>query len=160
MFTSEHRYIHLNEQAVCRGDLILSLVLCLVFLLPSTSHGQRRINDELYLYPQNDDLVFLARGDSLYRVDMKQGEALPFAAMPDASFFLSNTKPGPHASIISDSRLWMWDNGIGSTFSYELSGAMAAYPQYPSRTRYAHASTTRPDTGEPLVFGGYGYYRA
>ena len=160
MFTSEHRYIHLNEQAAYRGDLILSAVLCLVFLLPSTSHGQLRINDDLYLSPQRDDLVFLARGDSLYRVDMKQGEALPFAAMPDASFFLSNTKPGPHASIISDSTLWMWDNGIGSTFSYELSGAMAAYPQYPSRTRYSHASTTRPDTGEPLVFGGYGYYRA
>ena len=136
--------------------LLLAFILC-----PYQGLAQRRFAEiDLNVYPQSGNLLFLSDPDSVYLLNMETWDRVSIAAMPDASHFLETSFPIASSATVVDTTLWLWDASVGSTFSFGPSGLTGAFPQYPSRTRFDHAATTRPDTGEPLVFGGYGYYRA
>ena len=136
--------------------LLLAFILC-----PYQSQAQRSFADvDLNVYPQSGNLLFLSDPDSIYLVNLETRDRVSIASMPDASHFLKTSMPRASSAAVLDTTLWLWDASVGSTFSFGPSGLTGAFPQYPSRTRFKHAATTRPDTGEPLVFGGYGYYRA
>jgi len=85
---------------------------------------------------------------------------VPLAKKPPMSLFGENRHPSPRSAVISDSVLWMWDRSIGSVWSIRPDGSQEYYQRPSSGSRYSHGATTRPDTGEPLVFGGYGNFRA
>jgi len=135
-------------------------LLLVATLWPCRAQAQLRLADDMIFFGQRNDLLFFSHDDSLFRVDVESMQVLGVDRVPDESHFLVNTQPVPNSAIISDSTLWIWDASIGSVFAYNTEGLLKSYPQYPSRTRFGHAATTRPDTGEPLVFGGYGYWRA
>lgn len=116
--------------------------------------------DDVLLFQQQGGAVFAAHGETIYRMDLDAEEFLPFASMPDRTLFRANTQPNVNSVAASDSLLWIWDSSIGSVVWYDSLGRVTVSEHWPSQTRFNHVSALRPDTGEPLVFGGYGYYRA
>lgn len=61
-----------------------------------------------------------------------------------------------------DPSAWIWDASGGTPMRLPLREGERAYA-YPRRSWYAlfgHAPGIRPETGNPVLYGGYGYYRA
>lgn len=132
-----------------------------MFTSPYLVHAQVNLSDlDIDLYHQVDGSLFLSHRDTLYQVDVDMEEIDPISVMPSASIFGPNRYPTPSSAVVSDSGLWMWDRSVGTAVFLRPDESQKLYPLQSTGSRFSHAATTRPDTGEPLVFGGYGNFRA
>ena len=136
-------------------------VFCLGIESVHLTHAQVNMRDVRFeVYPQVDSSLFITRDDTLFKVDFDKVKVIPFAEMPPRSIFGGHRYPTPSSTVVSDSMLWMWDRSVGATGVFRPDASFEFFPLPSSGSRFSHGSTTRPDTGEPLVFGGYGNFRA
>jgi hypothetical protein len=160
-----HKKHSLSSPKVCgirrRAMCLWVVVFCLGVVSPHLGLAQVNMRDlDFEVYHQVDGSLFLSHRDTLFQVDVEKGVAVPFAEMPKKSSFGPNNYPVAGSSVISDSVMWMWDRSVGSTVFVRPDGSQEYFASQYSGSRFSHAATTRPDTGEPLVFGGYGQFRA
>ena len=118
--------------------------------------------DDLLILPQTNDASFIGLEDSIYRLDLRSGELNRHAPFPDRSLFAPNTLPQHNSSVASGNELWLWDSSIGSVVHIDSLGQSTVFPREagPTYSRFNHISTLHPISRLPLVFGGYGFYRA
>ena len=116
--------------------------------------------DNLLVFNQVGNEVVLAYDGMLYKANVDKDQVLPYAPFPSDSLFAPNTKPTSNSGLLTEEYFWLWDSSIGSIVRYDREGVAHITAQNPTLTRFSHVATAHPQGGNPLVFGGYGFYRA
>jgi hypothetical protein len=116
--------------------------------------------DNLLVFNQVGNEVVLAYDGMLYKTNVDKDQILPYAPFPSDSLFAPNTKPASNSGLLTEEYFWLWDSSIGSIVRYDREGVAYITAQNPTLTRFSHVAAAHPQSGNPLVFGGYGFYRA
>jgi len=138
--------------------LTITGLLLSLLALPVTIRGQ--VLEDIVIYDQAGAEVMFGHDGWLYKAEITQGDVQPFAAMPADTLFAPNTYPQYNSAVLTATHFWIWDSSVGTVVRYDRESRSTVFSKRPSLTRFSHNAVAHPTLGHPLVFGGYGYYRA
>lgn len=135
-------------------------ILALLYSFSFPHLGLSQTSDNLMIFNQGAHISVVGSGGKLYWIDLEKGETTLLGPYPSDSLFEYNTYPNQKSGAIGDGEFFLWDSSIGSVVRYGKDGTGTVYQSRATMSFFNHASAYNGAINAPVVFGGYGFWRA